>query len=114
MVINRNLPSSPGEADEDAWRPPILQTVALDGTGVSKVLEAVAAHHEHLRATGLWAKRERMRVEAQLFGVMQKELLDRVLAREGEAGIRGWVERIAAREVDVYTAVQTMLDADFH
>ncbi len=114
MVINRNLPSSPGEADEDAWRPPILQTVALDGTGVSKVLEAVAAHHEHLRATGLWAKRERMRVEAQLFGVMQKELLDRVLAREGEAGIRGWVERIAAREVDIYTAVQTMLDADFH
>jgi LAO/AO transport system kinase len=112
MVINRNARSSYGEAGEEAWRPPILQTVALDGTGVSEVLEAMVAHHEHLRTTGLWARRERMRVEAQLLGVLQKELLDRVLARVGEAGIQDWVERIAAREVDVYTAVQTILDAD--
>ncbi len=111
MVISRNARHSHGEV-EDAWRPPILQTVALDGTGVAAVLEAVAAHREHLRASGLWTRRERMRVEAELLNALRKELLDRALARVGEEGIQDWVARIAAREVDVYTAVRIILDAD--
>jgi len=110
MVINRN--STHGEEGKDTWRPPILQTVALDGSGVPQVLEAIAAHRAHLRASGLWAKREQMRVETELFNVLRQELLDRALARVGEGEIRAWVKRIAAREVDVYAAVQSILDAD--
>ncbi len=108
MVVNRN--TSHEEAGENVWRPPILQTIALDGSGVSEVLEAVTAHREHLHASGLWARRERARVETELLNVLRQELLDRLLARVGEEQIRAWVERIAAREVDVYTAVQTLLD----
>jgi len=44
-----------------------------------------------------------------LRNVHQQELLDQVLARVGEEQIRAWVERIAAREVDVYAAVQMIL-----
>jgi LAO/AO transport system kinase len=110
MVIGRNAPR--GEAGADGWCPPILQAIALDGTGVPEVLDAVAAHREHLRATGLWATRERVRVEAELLNVLQQELLDQLLARVGEDQIQAWVERIAAREVDVYTAMQFILDAD--
>ena len=107
MVINQNTRAEEGEA---IWRPPILETVALDGSGVPEVLEAVAAHRAHLRASGLWAKRERTRVETELFNVIQQELLDRVLARVGESELQAWVERIAAREVDVYAAVGEILD----
>jgi LAO/AO transport system kinase len=110
MVIGRN--ASHGEAGQDGWRPPILQAIALDGTGVPDVLDAVAAHRAHLRATGLWATRERERVETELLNVLRQELLDRLLARVGEDQIQAWVERIAAREVDVYTAAQFILDAD--
>jgi len=111
LVINRNAPG--GEAGEPAWRPPILQTVALDGTGVPAVVQAVATHREHLRASGLWARRELARVETELLNVLRAELLDRLLARVGKGQIQAWVERIAAREVDVYTAVQSiLLDAD--
>ena len=106
MVFNRNARAEKGET---IWRPPILQTVALDGTGVPEVLEAIAAHREHLRASGLWARRERARVETELRNALQQELLDRTLARVGEDGIQAWVERIAAREVDVYAAVQAIL-----
>jgi LAO/AO transport system kinase len=77
MVIGRN--ASHEGVGEDGWRPPILQAIALDGTGVPEVLEAVAAHREHLHASGLWAIREQARVE------------------------------IAAREVDVYAAVQAIV-----
>ena len=110
MVINRN--TAGGCVGESAWRPPILQTVALDGSGVPEVLEAIVAHREHLRTSGLWARRERKRVETELRNVLQQELLDRLLARGGEGQIQAWVERIAAREVDVYAAVQSIMDAD--
>ena len=112
MVINRNASNSCGDVGGDGWRPPILQTVALDGTGVPEVLEAVTAHRRHLHASGLWAGRERARVEAELLDVLRQALLDRALARVGEEGVRGWVERIAAREVDVYAAAAEILDAD--
>jgi len=111
MVMGRNAPA--GEAGEPAWRPPILQTVALDGTGVAEVLQAVGAHREHLRASGLWARREQARVETELLNVLREELLGRLLARVDREQIQGWVERIAAREVDAYTAVRSIfLDAD--
>lgn len=93
----------------DAWRPPILQTIALDGTGVPEVLDVVAQHREYLEKSGAWAERERERAETELLNVLQQELLNRVLARVGEEQGRTWVERIAAREVDVYTAVETIL-----
>jgi len=113
MVINRNaLPPVGGDrgggTDDNAWRPPILKTIALDGSGVPEVLEAVAAHRGHLQASGLWARREQARVETELLNVLQQELLDRALARVGEEQICAWVERIAAREADVYTAVQAI------
>ncbi len=107
MVIHRN--AFRGGTDDNVWRPPILKTIALDGSGVPEVLEAVAAHREYLQASGTWAERERARVETELRNVLQQELLDRLMARVGEEQVRAWVERIAAREVDVYTAVQAIL-----
>jgi len=107
MAINRNSPA--GEGGEPAWRPPIVQTVALDGSGVPEVLKAVAAHREHLCASGQWAGRARARVETELINVLQQELLARLRARVGEGEMQAWVERITAREVDVYTAVRAIL-----
>jgi LAO/AO transport system kinase len=108
MVINRNAGRG---TDNDVWRPPILKTIALDGSGVPEVLAAVAAHREHLRTGGAWAERERVRIETELHHVLQQELLDRLLARVGEERLQAWVVRITARDVDVYTAVQAILGA---
>jgi LAO/AO transport system kinase len=108
MVVGRN--ASHGAAGENGWTPPILQAIALDGTGVPEVLDAVAAHREHLQATGLWAGRERVRVETELLNVLRQEMLDRLLAQVGAEQVQAWVERIAAREVDVYAAVERLLD----
>ena len=111
MVISRNTSRPHSEVGENIWRPPILKTIALDGSGVPEVLEAVAAHREHLRASGTWAARERARIETELRNVLRQELLERAVERVGEEQLQAWVERVAAREVDVYTAVQDILGA---
>jgi LAO/AO transport system kinase len=103
MAINRSLPS-----DDNVWQPPILQTVALDGSGVPEVLEAIEAHRSYLCTSGLLAERERMRVEAELLNVLQRQLLDRLVAEVGEAQLQSWIGQIAAREVDVYTAAEEL------
>jgi len=94
------------------WRPPVLKTVALDGTGVGEVLEAVAAHRAYLQESGLWVRRERERVRADLMWRLERELVSRLVERVGEDVLEGWVERMVAREVDVYTAVQALLTRD--
>jgi LAO/AO transport system kinase len=106
MVISRSLPS-----DENIWQPPILQTVALDGSGVPEVLKAIEAHRDYLCASGLLARRERMRVEAELLNVLQRQLLDQLVARVGEAQLQTWIERIVAREVDVYSVTRELCQA---
>lgn len=106
MAVNRNMAS-----DDGHWRPPILQTVALDGSGVSEVLQAIEEHREYLCTSGLLAKRERMRVQAELLNLLQHKLLDQLLDKAGEEQMEAWIERIAAREVDVYTATRELCEA---
>jgi LAO/AO transport system kinase len=107
MVVNRQASREGG--GKNAWRPPILQAIALDATGVVEILEATAAHRKYLQATGLWAVREQARVEAELLNALQEEMLERLLAQVGDEQVRAWVMRIAAREVDVYSAVEAMV-----
>jgi LAO/AO transport system kinase len=95
---------------DNGWRPPVLQTVALDGTGVDAALEAIAAHRAYLQESGQWARRERERARADLLRVLERELLHRLRARAGEDVLEHWVERVAARQVDVYTAAAALLD----
>ncbi|MFN3761908.1 MAG: methylmalonyl Co-A mutase-associated GTPase MeaB [Anaerolineae bacterium] len=106
LELGRN---SAGPGTDAAWRPPVLKTIALDGSGVAEVLEAIAAHRAYLESSGLWSRRERERARADLTGALERELLARLLARVGQAALEEWAERIARREADVYTAVQALL-----
>ena len=105
MAVNRN--TSPNGTH---WQPPILQTVALDGSGVLDVLEAIESHREYLCRTGLLAEKERARVQAELLNVLQRQLLEQLMAELGAEELETWIERIAAREVDVYTATRELCE----
>ncbi|HID89265.1 MAG TPA: methylmalonyl Co-A mutase-associated GTPase MeaB [Anaerolineales bacterium] len=93
----------------DGWRPPIIKTVALNGTGVKAVAEAIGAHRAYLQRSGLWDRRERERIRADLIRALEEALLGRLLERVGEEELNRWVECIAAREADVYAAVESLV-----
>jgi LAO/AO transport system kinase len=61
--------------DPDVWIPPILRTVATEGTGVPELAAEIERHAEHLRRTGAWAERERQRLQAELESLVQQSLV---------------------------------------
>ena len=92
----------------DEWRPPIVKTIATTGAGVPAVVEAIGRFRE--RGASQQVVRRRSRAEYRLRELVterfMKHLEDEVLA-EGEFG--RLVDRIAVREVDPYTAADTLL-----
>ena len=94
-----------GEAD---WRPPILKTVATSGQGVPEVVEAIWRFREH--ATRTQAARRRTRSEYRLRELVSTRFMDH-LEREvlGEGELASVVDRVAARELDPYTAANDLL-----
>jgi GTPase len=90
------------------WRPPIVKTIATSGAGVAELLATVAQFRAHSAQTQ--AVRRRTRSEYRLRELVAQRFMDRlerdVLAKGELASI---VERIAAREVDPYSAASELL-----
>lgn len=92
-----------------AWSPPIVQTVATDGQGISDLVDAIAAHRAYLDSSGTWRERRadsaRRQVRALVEDRVQRQL-DGLLA--GAA----WSDRftaIASRREDPYSAAADIL-----
>jgi len=65
-----------GQESETGYRPPIIMTTALDGTGADDVLEAVSAHLDHLDSTGGRARRRSNRVRTEVTARLMQRLTD--------------------------------------
>jgi LAO/AO transport system kinase len=90
------------------WRPPIVKTVATSGAGVAELVNAIAAFREHSR--GVQSSRRKARSEYRLRELVSQRFmshLEREVLATGE--LAAIVERIAAREVDPYTAANDLL-----
>jgi LAO/AO transport system kinase len=57
------------------WQPPVQALVATEGTGISELVEAVKAHRNHLRQSGLWQVKEAQRLEKDLQALIRDRLM---------------------------------------
>jgi GTPase len=90
------------------WRPPIVRTVATTGAGVGELLDAVAQFRTHSAQTQ--AARRKTRSEYRLRELVAQRFMDRLERDVLSAGeLAAIVERIAAREIDPYTAANDLL-----
>ena len=90
------------------WRPPIIKTIATSGQGVKEVMEAIAQFRAHSERTQ--AVRRRARSEYRLRELVAHrfmEHLEREVLASGE--LASLVDRIAAREIDPYSAAADLL-----
>ncbi len=106
-ALEMNLNLKP-KAEND-WRPPVLKTIATTGEGIASVVDWIGKHRAYLESHQLLQARERARLRSELELVLQRELMARVLHGVNGAKMDALVERVAARELDVYQAASTVL-----
>ena len=93
---------------EGEWRPPIVKTVATSGRGVPELVEAIWRFREHSAKTE--SNRRRTRSEYRLRELVSQRFMDhleREVMKRDE--LRTIVDRIAARELDPYSAASDLL-----
>ena len=93
---------------QDAWRPPVLRTVAARAEGVDDVLAALDAHREWLDRSGERARRRRARAEAEIEAIALEQHRSRIGDVRGAAGLPRLAERVLAGELDPYRAADEL------
>jgi len=87
------------------WEPPVLQSVATDGTGITEVWGALGDHRNHLADSGEGHQRLAARREAEF-----REALANALARRlDQATVDALVEQVRSGDISPYAAVEQAL-----
>jgi LAO/AO transport system kinase len=93
---------------DHSWMPPIVETVATQGSGIDAVWEAVAAHRANLGSEGLAARRRRRR-QADLESAMAAALRRR--AQTLMAADPALVAAVESGDIDPWSAAARLSGA---
>ena len=91
------------------WMPPIVETVATDGTGIEALFDAIGCHRAYLEAGDRLTERRAERLADELRAIVLEGLARRTDDVCSGPQFDALVARVAAREVDPYTAADEML-----
>jgi LAO/AO transport system kinase len=94
------------------WIPPIQKTVATEGEGIPELAEAIAEHRVYLQTSGDWERRERARLQSELFQLLQSTLVTRWQATVSDARYRQTIDRLLEREISPREAVDALLNGN--
>jgi LAO/AO transport system kinase len=93
----------------EAWQVPVKQTVALEGRGITELVEAIATHRRFMQESNEWALREKERSRREMEEILHARLWKRVRESVAELDREQLITAVANRELDPYTAVNQLL-----
>jgi LAO/AO transport system kinase len=96
--------------DQPLWVPPILRTVAIDGTGIPELVEAIANHRAHLETTGGWEQRQRWSLQTELDMLLQTTLVEGFRSRLPDGAYEQALQAIVDRRISPFQAVEMLVD----
>ncbi len=92
------------------WEPPVLTTVARDGTGIEELADALERYRERLESSGELARRRRERLARHTREVVDRSLR-RLVWEEGGGGriLEAGLDRVVQGSVSPYELAQEIL-----
>ena len=102
IAANLSLAETTGE-----WKPPIVKTEATRAIGIDELWRQVRRYREHSAERQAVRRRERQRV--RLRELLARQLVQRVESSLPSGEIERMAERVAARELDPYSAVGELI-----
>ena len=97
------------ERGEDAWRPPIVQTVAQTGLGVDEVVEKIEEHRAWMDASGELDRRRVRRARDEIEAIAVTALRRRWGNVHERTELDALAEQVVAGTSDPYAAADSLL-----
>lgn len=91
------------------WKPPIVRTIAADGTGIADLVSAIDRHRAWAIDGGERDRRRRDAARSEVEDLLREALVRRLRDEVGSERVERAVARVADREVDPYAAVEDLL-----
>lgn len=93
----------------DDWEPPIIRTVATEGTGIPELRGALSEFRAHAEQGRLKLRRQE-RARARLLEVIRQRLLERVLGQVANDALDAYAQDLAAHRRDPYSVADEILE----
>ncbi|MSO79688.1 MAG: methylmalonyl Co-A mutase-associated GTPase MeaB [Acidimicrobiia bacterium] len=94
---------------ERSWTPPVIETVATEGTGIDDLFDAIERHRAFLSTDGRLAARRVARLRNELRSIVHARLADQVDDVCSGSEFESLVTRVADRSIDPYTAAEELV-----
>lgn len=97
---------------ERDWRPPVVKTISLNGSGLDELLDQIENHGQHLVETGNLELIRQKRLKEEVTGIVLNRLEDIMTERfRSESQFQGLLHDVINKKQDPYTAAQNILDS---
>lgn len=94
----------------DGWRPPVLKTSALTGSGVDRLLEAIHRHHRFLETSGRLTAWPIERARQVLLEGARTRILTSILESFDPAEFARLVSDLAGHRITLQTGIDRLLE----
>lgn len=95
-------------ARRDGWSPPIVKTVASEGTGVAELASAIADYEAYLKKENLELKKSAENWQQRLIEMLRDVMLERAREQLGDGKVAHLAEEVAEHKRDPYTLVEEL------
>lgn len=94
---------------KDGWTPPIVKTIATEGTGTTELASAIREYEEFMREHGLLKSRRAEHWQLRLVEMLRDSLLEKAQSAISESDLSRLAAEIAAHEKDPYSVVEEIV-----
>ena len=92
------------------WRPPVVRTSTLDGSGIKEMFAAIERHRLFLEESGQLQKVREVRVRRDVLDLIEDKIKNTVWEQvSGSENFELMVSQIMSRETDPYSAANQLL-----
>ncbi len=91
---------------KDGWTPPIVKTVASQGTGVDELASAIAGYEAYLQKENLELKKNVENWQERLIEMLRDVMLEKARTQLGDGNLARLAAEVAEHRRDPYTLVE--------
>ncbi len=93
----------------DGWTPPVVKTVASEGTGTKELADAIAGYEAYLKRENLAFKKNVENWQQRLIEMLRDAMLEKARAQMDGGSLERYAAEVAEHKRDPYTLVEEMV-----